>query len=668
VTPVAVAPYGSWRSPITAELVASGGVRLGQIALDGDDVYWLELRPTEAGRAVLVRRTPDGGTEDVTPPEFSARSRVHEYGGGSFAVSGGTVVFANLTDGALYRQDRVVGPGRAAPRWSAPRPLTPIAPDAGVRHADIVVDRKRDRVICVREDHTTDAPEAANTIIAVPLEPGNREPGTSTALVTGSDFYSNPRLSPDGGRLAWLSWNHPNMPWDGCELWVGELGANGSVERAVLVAGGTDESIFGPSWSPDGILHFVSDRTGRWNLHRWNERAGVVEPLAPMEAEFGQPTWVFGLSTYAFLDAARILCTYTRAGTWDLAVLDLRAGGLTPVPLPYTEYTQVRARPGAGSAVFLAASPTHDRRVVELDVTTGEHRTLRRASGTDVDERFLSQPESIEFPTAGGLSAYALFYPPRNPDFAPPPGERPPLLVKSHGGPTDAASTGLDLDLQYWTSRGFAVVDVNYGGSSGYGREFRRRLEGHWGIVDVDDCVNAARHLADRGLVDPERLAIEGGSAGGFTTLAALTFRDVFHAGASYYGIGDLAALARDTHKFESRYLDGLVGPWPEAEAVYRERSPIHHVERLSCPVIIFQGLDDRVVPPNQAELMASALRARGLPVAYLAFEGEGHGFKRAETLQRCLEAELTFFGRLFGFDPADELPPLEIENLQARG
>jgi dipeptidyl aminopeptidase/acylaminoacyl peptidase len=329
---------------------------------------------------------------------------------------------------------------------------------------------------------------------------------------------------------------------------------------------------------------------------------------------------------------------------------------------------QVRELPGAGTAVFLAASPKHDRRVVELDVTTGEQRTLRRASGTDVDERFLSQPESIEFPTACGLAAYALFYPPRNPDFDPPPGERPPLLVKSHGGPTDAASTALDLGVQYWTSRGVAVVDVNYGGSSGYGREFRRRLDGSWGIVDVDDCVNAARHLADRGFVDPERLAIEGGSAGGFTTLAALTFRDVFRAGASYYGIGDLEALARETHKFESRYLDGLVGPRPEAEAVYRERSPIHHVERLSCPVIIFQGLDDRVVPPNQAALMASALRARGLPVAYLTFEGEGHGFKRAETLRRCLEAELTFFGRLFGFDPADELPPLEIENLQVGG
>jgi dipeptidyl aminopeptidase/acylaminoacyl peptidase len=660
VTPTAIAPYGSWRSPITAELVASGAVRLGQIALDGDDVYWLELRPTEAGRAVLVQRAPDGSTEDVTPAEFSVRSRVHEYGGGSFAVSGRMVVFANFADGALYRQRRPVGPDRTTRRWSAPRRLTAIAQDAGVRHADIVIDRKRDRAICVREDHTTGVPEAVNTIVAVPLEPWNAEPGASTTLVAGNDFYSNPRLSPDGNRLAWLSWNHPNMPWDGCELRVGELGADGSVERTELVAGSAHESIFGPSWSPDGILHFVSDRTGWWNLHRWNERAGVVEPLAPMEAEFAQPAWVFGLSTYAFLDADRILCTYTRAGTWKLAVLDLRTGGLTPVPLPYTECMQIRARPEAGTTVFLAASPTHERRVVELDVATGVHRTLRRASDTDVDERFLSEPESIEFPTAGGLAAYALFYPPRNPDFGPPPDERPPLLVKSHGGPTDAASTGLDLEVQYWTSRGFAVVDVNYGGSSGYGREFRRRLDGRWGIVDVDDCVNAARHLADGGLVDPERLAIEGGSAGGFTTLAALTFRDVFRAGASYYGIGDLAALARDTHKFESRYLDGLVGPWPEAEARYRERSPIHHVERLSCPVIIFQGLDDRVVPPNQAELMASALRARGLPVAYLTFEGEGHGFRRAATLQRCLEAELTFFGRLFGFDPADELPPLE--------
>jgi dipeptidyl aminopeptidase/acylaminoacyl peptidase len=450
------------------------------------------------------------------------------------------------------------------------------------------------------------------------------------------------------------------MPWDGCELWVGELDSGGLVGHTVCVAGGPAESIFQPSWSPAGVLHFVSDRSGWWNLYRWDEVSGGVEPLAPMEAEFGQPVWLFGLSTYAFLDADRIVCTYAHAGAWELALLDARAGRLTPVPLPYSEYRQVRSRPGSGTAVFLAGSPGHDRRVVDLDLATLEHRVLGRASGVDLDERFVSRPESIEFPTADGLPAYGLFYPPQNPDFEAPRGERPPLLVKSHGGPTDAASTELDLEIQYWTSRGIGVVDVNYGGSSGYGREYRRRLDGRWGEVDVDDCVNAARFLAGRRLVDVTRLAIRGGSAGGFTTLAALTFRDVFRAGACYYGIGDLETLARDTHKFESRYLDGLVGPWPEAADVYRERSPIHHVERLSCPVIIFQGLDDRVVPPNQAELMVSALRTRGLPVVYLSFEGEGHGFKRAETITRCLAAELAFYGQVFRFEPADELPPLE--------
>ncbi len=652
-----IAPYGSWRSPITADIVASGGVSLGGATLDGADLYWTEGRPLEGGRVVLVRRGPDGLVSDVTPATFNVRSRVHEYGGGAFAIRNGLVLFANFADGRLYRQD----PG------GAPVPLTPAAPDAGLRVADMAIDEERRRVICILEDHTTSEPEAVNTIVAVPLDPAD-EPGAARTLVSGATFYSTPRLSPDGRRLAWLSWSHPTMPWDGCELWVGDIAGDGSVENAARVAGGASESIFQPAWSPDGRLGFASDRTGWWNLYLWDGPGIAARPLCPMDAEFGMPQWVFGLTTFGFTDAQRILCRYTREGTWRLALLDLDSGALRPYDLPYTEYANPFVVPADGSraarAAFVGASPVLDAEVVVLDVDTGSAEVVRRARATALDPRYLSRPEPIEFPTEGGLTAHGLFYPPRNADCAGPADERPPLLVKSHGGPTAAASSRLDPEIQFWTSRGIAVLDVNYGGSSGYGREFRQRLQGRWGIVDIDDCVNGARHLAREGRVDGDRLAIDGGSAGGFTTLGALAFRDVFRAGASYFGVADLETMARDTHKFESRYLDGLVGPYPERIDVYRERSPIHHLDGFRCPVILFQGLDDRVVPPNQAYMLADALRSRGMPVALLAFEGEGHGFRKAENIRRSLEAEAYFYARVFGFALSDDVEPVPIENL----
>ena len=638
-----VAPYGSWKSPITSDLIASGIIRLGQIALDGDDVYWVEMRPAEGGRYVIVRRVPDGRTTDITPPPFNARTLVHEYGGGAFAVAESTVYFSNFADQRLYCQD----PG------AQPRPITP---EAKLRYADVVVDRRRGRMICVCEDHTDPTREAENTIVSLDLEGGDG----GRVLVSGNDFYSSPRLSPDGTRLAWLTWNHPNMPWDGTELWVGELRADGSLGRAERVAGGPRESIFQPEWSLDGVLHFVSDRTGWWNLYRW--RDGRAEPLTEMEAEFGRPQWVFGMSTYAFASADHIICAYTQGGIWHLASLDTATRTLKPIEIPYTEIAYVRARPER--AVFLAGSPTEPASVVQLDLATGRIEVLRRSTEVKIDRGYLSSPQAIEFPTEGGLTAYAFFYPPQNRDYVAPPGERPPLLVMSHGGPTSAASTTLNLGIQYWTSRGIAVLDVNYGGSTGYGRAYRERLEGRWGIVDVDDCVNGARYLVERGLVDGDRLAIRGGSAGGYTTLCALTFRDVFKAGASYYGVSDLEALTKETHKFESRYLDRLVGPYPERRDLYQERSPIHFAHRLSCPAIFFQGLEDRVVPPNQAESMVEALRAKGLPVAYVTFEGEQHGLRRAESIKRALDAELYFYSRIFGFEPADPVEPVPIENL----
>jgi dipeptidyl aminopeptidase/acylaminoacyl peptidase len=639
-----VAPYGSWQSPITSDLVASEAIELGPIELDGQDVYWAELRPPEGGRIVVVRRTPDGRTTDVTPPPFNVRTRVHEYGGGAFVVADGTVYFSNFSDQRLYRQD----PG------SEPRPITP---DADLRYADGIIDRRRGRLICVREDHTVPGREAVNALVSLDLT-GGRD---AQVLVSGNDFYSSPRLSPDGSRLAWLTWNHPNMPWDGTELWVGEIAADGSIGRATLVAGGANESIFQPAWSPDGVLYFVSDRTGWWNLYRW--RDGRVEPPVEMEAEFGRPQWVFGLSTYAFESASRIVCAFTQHGIWRLASLNTATGRLEPIETPYTELGRyVRAMPGR--IVFDAGSPTGPMSVVQLDLVTQRIEVLRRSSQALVDPDYLSIPQPIEFPTGNGLTAHGLFYPPRNRDYVAPPGERPPLLVRSHGGPTAAASTTLNLNFQYWTGRGFAVLDVNYGGSTGYGRAYRQRLNDRWGVVDVDDCANGARYLAERGEVDGNRLVIRGGSAGGYTTLCALTFRDTFKAGASYFGISDLEAMARDTHKFESRYLDRLIGPYPERRDLYRERSPIHFTDRLSCPMILFQGLEDKIVPPNQAELMVKALRVKGLPFAYLAFEGEQHGFRRADNIKRTLDAELYFYSRVFGFELADPVEPVPIENL----
>jgi dipeptidyl aminopeptidase/acylaminoacyl peptidase len=638
-----LASYGSWKSPITSDLIVAGTIALGQIALDREDVYWVEQRPTEGGRNVVVRYSPDGRTVDMNPAPFNARTRVHEYGGGAFAVSEGTLYFSHFADQRLYCQrDK-----------EAPLPVTPEVP---LRYADAIVDRRRNCLICIREDHRPTDREAVNSVVSLDLTTG----GEGRILISGSDFYSSPRLNPEGTGLAWLTWNHPNMPWDGTELWVGKLSESGALEQAEKVAGGESESIFCPQWSPDGVLYFISDRSGWWNLYRWRDER--VEALCPMAAEFGRPQWVFGMSTYTFISARHLICAYSTKGTWRLARLDTETKKLEEIDTPYTEIWEVRATPT--HVVFGAGSSTLPAAIVRLDLATHQATVLRQSSTVAIDPEYLSAPQAIEFPTENGLTAHALFYPPRNRDYSAPPDERPPLLVKSHGGPTSAAATSLNLGIQYWTSRGIAVLDVNYGGSSGYGRAYRDRLKGQWGVVDVDDCVNGALFLVEQGLVDDEHLAITGGSAGGYTTLCALTFRDVFKAGASHYGIGDLEALAHDTHKFESRYEESLVGPYPARRDLYRARSPIHFTDRLSCPVIFFQGLEDKIVPPNQAEAMVAALRAKGLPVAYIPFAGEQHGFRRAENIKRALDAELYFYSRVFGFALAEPVEPVEIDNL----
>jgi dipeptidyl aminopeptidase/acylaminoacyl peptidase len=639
-----VAPYGSWKSPITSDLIVQGTIRLGEIRLDGDDIYWSEGRPLEGGRSVVVRRTPDGTTTDITPTGFNVRTRVHEYGGGSYIVADKTVYFSNFADQRLYRQ----------PVGSEPQPLTP---EANLRYADAVIDRQRNRLICIREDHTASEREAVNTVVAVSLSDDSPTPGE--VLVSGNDFYSSPRLSPDGSQLAWLTWNHPNMPWDGTELWVAEVKENGELGDRHLVAGGLTESVFQPEWSPDGVLYFVSDRTNWWNLYRWQN--GQVEPLCEKAAEFGLPHWVFGMFTYGF-DRDSLICTYTEDGIQHLARLNPQSLELSEIETSFASIGGIQVAPEF--AVFGAGSPTTPGVIARLDLKTGQTEVLRRSSETEVDPGYLSVPETVEFPTENGLTAHAFYYAPKNQDFQAPPEERPPLLVKIHGGPTAATSATFNLGIQYWTSRGIAILDVNYGGSTGYGRDYRERLKGNWGIVDVDDCVNGAKYLVERGEVDGDRLTIDGGSAGGYTTLAVLAFRDTFKAGASYYGVSDAAALAEDTHKFESRYLDGLIGPYPERQDLYRERSPIHHTDQLSCPVIFFQGDEDKIVPPNQAEMMVAALKAKGIPVAYVLFEGEQHGFRKAENIKRSLDTELYFYSRVFGFELADPVEPVAITNL----
>ncbi len=642
-TKAQIGAYGTWRSPITSDLIVSETVGLMDIAIDGTDLYWLETRPQEKGRSVIVRRSSEGEIIDVTPAPFSARSRVHEYGGGAFAVHEGTVYFSNFEDHRIYRQER-------------DEPPEPLTPSEEMRYADLTLAPGGRGMVAVREDHRVSGKEAVNTLVWLGLESED----SGSVLVEGMDFYASPRFHPDGRRLAWLAWNHPNMPWDETELWVADVSPEGELTNATKIAGGSEESIFQPEWSPSGDLTFVSDRTGWWNLYR--SRGGRTVPVCLMEAEFGQPQWIFGMATYGFESDESIVTFYQEEGCSHLARLDLEDGELSVIPTPHTHLMKVQV--DTEQIVYIGGSPECPSELVRIDTRSGALETIRRSSTIDIDEMHLSRPESIRYPTEDGATAYAFFYPPRNGSFVGLEGEKPPLLVLSHGGPTSATETTLSPRIQYWTSRGVAVVDVNYGGSTGYGRAYRERLKGQWGVVDVSDCENAAKHLAEQGRIDPKRVAIRGGSAGGYTTLCALTFRDSFQAGASYFGVSDLETLARDTHKFESRYLDSLIGPYPEELELYKSRSPIHAVDRLACAVVFFQGLDDRIVPPNQAELMFDAVRKAGFPTAYIAFEGEDHGFRKAENIKRALDGELYFYGRVFGFEPADTIEPIPIENL----
>jgi dipeptidyl aminopeptidase/acylaminoacyl peptidase len=636
------APFGSWPSSLGAELLAAATIRFGQIALAGGRVFWSESRPGEGGRSVVVEGDEAGPCVDRNPASFDARTRVHEYGGGAFTVAGdGELFFCHDADQRIYRARSV----------ELPRAVT--APGER-RFADLLVDATRGRLIAVREEHGS-AREAVNSLVAIDLASG-----AETVLAAGHDFFSSPRLSHDGTRLAWLTWDHPRMPWQGSELWVAALDGDGLAHDPRRVAGGHDESVGEPRWSPRDELHFVCDRSGWWNLYR--ERSDRIEALQPMQAEFGEPHWVFGQAMYGFEPDGAIVCVFLRGGRSQLARIAARGDAFRELATPFCAIRNLRV--GAGFVAAIAASESEVEAIVRLDLASGAWRVLRRSSEIALAADDVSVAEAIAFPSRDGAISHAFFYRPRHRSFTGPPGARPPLLVVSHGGPTGATTPALSLARQFWTSRGFAVVDVNYGGSTGYGRAYRERLDGQWGVVDVDDVVDAARFLVERGDVDGARLAIRGGSAGGFTTLAALTFRSVFQAGASHFGVSDLETLARDTHKFESRYLDSLIGPWPERADLYRARSPIHFAERLTSALILLQGAEDKAVPPSQAETMYRAVRAKGLPVAYLLFDDEQHGFRRAATIRRAFEAELWFYGRIFGFVPAGAIEPVAIDNL----
>ncbi|XP_024522251.1 uncharacterized protein LOC9645741 isoform X2 [Selaginella moellendorffii] len=659
------APFGSWKSPFTAEVVSGASLRLGGFATDANgNLLCVEGRPAEAGRCVLVKKDGNGRVEDITPSGFNVRSTVHEYGGGAFTVEGETAVFSNFSDQRLYRQS-LIGE-------RSPVPLTPAYEGPVVRYADGRFDISRGRYITVREDHRQ-GKEPVNDIVSVDLK--STALAEPEVLVSGNDFYAFPRLSPDGRKLAWIEWSHPNMPWDSTYLYVGDIGKDGKITKRVCVAGndGAKEAVTEPKWSPEGELFFASDRgRGFWNLYHWVESENKCEPVYSLDAEFTRPAWIFGNSSYGFFNSSlgtRIICTYRERGNSRLAIVDISPSrSIYPVETPFDAIYNLAV---SGDTLLMSAgSPKHPVSIVKMDLKNSDAdpgSIIWSSEAMDLDkyQEYISVPRIIEFPTeVPGETAFVNFYPPSNGDYEAPPEEKPPLLVRSHGGPTAESDTTLQLAIQFWTSRGWAFADVNYGGSTGYGRQYRERLNGKWGIVDVGDCCSCASHLVASGEVDESRLCIDGRSAGGYTTLAALAFRDTFKAGASLYGVSDLESLMTDTHKFESRYLTSLIGD----SKAFHDRSPIHYPERFSCPLILFQGLDDKVVPPNQARMIYEAVKSKGIPVALVEYEGEQHGFRKAENIKYTLEQEMLFFARLIGgFLPADKIDPVHVDNFPSK-
>ncbi|MFN2216504.1 MAG: prolyl oligopeptidase family serine peptidase [Anaerolineales bacterium] len=636
------APYGSWESPITTDMVASGSIHMEEIHCEDESIYWLENRPLEGGRTVIMQAAKNGDIKNLIPEGFNVRSRVHEYGGGAYTVSAGALYFCNYSDQRIYS----IKPGE--------EPIS-ISPDGGKRYADLIVDISRQRLICVCEDHEMDVGIIRNSIISISLE----EDHQITELVAGHDFFSNPRISPDGNKLSWLSWDNPNLPWDGSDLWVGSFDQNGRVRNTRHVAGGSNVSIFQPEWSPGGVLHFISDQNGWWNPFKVQN--GTITKLCEKDAEFGLPQWVFGLSAYGFMEETKLVCSINSSGKNELILLDTIKGKVTNLDTPYCEHSYLFVQDH--KVCFIGSSVKNPAELVQMDIDTGGKTIIRKSGNLDLKEGEISIPEAVDFPSDDNL-AHGIFYHPNNSAYHGSEKEIPPLIVMIHGGPTSAATMSLSMKIQYWTSRGIAVLDVNYSGSTGYGTEYRKRLNGQWGVLDVSDCINGAQYLAERDLVDRNRMSISGGSAGGFTTLCALAFHNVFSVGVSRYGVSSLKSLAGDTHKFESHYLESLVGHYDEVEELLEKRSPINYAENIKVPLLLMQGSEDKVVPPIQSESLFHVLEKNRLPVAYVLFEGEQHGFRKAETIKRALEIEYYFYSKFFGFELPEEINPVEIKNL----
>ncbi len=619
--------FGSWESPITSDLIVEDAIRFNDMQAGEDFLYWTELHPNEKGRCALVRF--DGKTETPLLDEVSVRSSVHEYGGGAFSVRNGKLIYSNDADLQLYALDG----GK-------------LTDEEACRFADGCGS------IWVVEKHDG---EVENFLALLGKE------GVQV-LASGHDFYSSPRLSPDGKQLAFITWDFPNMQWDNSTLWLSDVGEDGQLHHLSPVTGGSDESVCQVQWSPDGILHFVSDKTGFWNLYRFKN--GLVENLCEMDAEFGIPAWVFGRPTYAFLPDGNILCSYTIKGVDHLGRIDPDEKVLQDLGQPFTWISNLIYF--KEKVYFYGATPTAPNAIIAYDPKENTYEIVKQSSRLPITEQWISMGEVLEYPSMDGKVGYAFYYPPQNPNFQAPKGEKPPVIIQCHGGPTSCSPTHFMLNVQYWTSRGFAYVSVNYGGSTGYGREYFKRLEKNWGILDVEDCISAANTLVDKGLADPKRLVIRGGSAGGYTTLAALAFHNVFAAGTSYFGVSDLELLYLDTHKFEAQYTDILVGQYPKEIDLIRKRSPIYHVDKISAPVLLLQGDEDKIVPPNQTFIIYEALKKKNIPVGMLLFEGEGHGFRQAPNIKRSLDAELYFYSKILGIELSNtfEEPPVEIVNL----
>ncbi len=637
-------PFGSWPSPITAASVVEGSRGLSSLSFDGDYLYWVESRPEEGGRNTIMRWTTGGEPEEILPAPWYARTRVQEYGGRSVLVADGTIWFSNFEDQRLYR----LVPG------TEPEAVTP---EADLRYAACILDRSRNHLICVREDHRTPG-EPRNTLVALPMDSVSE----GEVLFDDSDFVSAPSLSPDGSRIAFTSWRHPNMPWDNTSLWSAGFDADGRLAGLTLHNDGMEESVINPQWGEDNQLYAISDRDNWWKIYRVAGDRFTLIDSGIEQAEIGGPDWVVGQNFYHLLGDGKILAQVMRGGVEHAVIINPATS--SSVPLALASASIIDILPVDDRLFVINAATDQPPALLETDLSGNTRTIIRTSNDFSLDSEWAPQYQLVSFPTGQGATAHGIYLPPTNPGVRAPEGDAPPLIVSVHGGPTAVSTPAFRLSQLYWTSRGFAVLDLNYRGSTGFGRDYRRSLYGQWGIADVEDAVAGATWLAEKGLADSDRLIIRGGSAGGYTTLAAHAFHDVFAAGASYYGVSDLEALAKDTHKFESRYLDQVIGPYPERRDLYVERSPIHHLAGFSAPLLLLQGLDDPVVPPNQSEMIFKALKSRGIPTAYLAFEGESHGFRKAQNQIRSLQAELYFYARVLDFATAEDLPHLEIEGL----